>query len=96
MHKLAMVLLYDGLDYQIENLKIQMTLSEDNAEVQDLNMKLAKLIAVKNEQYKNQVTPEILFKTLVDILGASAVLKFEEFNIIGSKLWNTIGSRLFK
>ena len=96
MHKLAMVLLYDGLDYQIENLKIQMALSEDNAEVQDLNMKLAKLIAVKNEQYKNQATPEMLFKTLVDILGASAVLKFEEFNIISSKLWSTIGSRLFK
>lgn len=96
MHKLAMLVLYDGLDFQIENLKIQMALSEDNAEVQDLNMKLAKLIAVKNEQYKNQVTPEQLFKTVVDILGASAVLKFEEFNIIGSKLWSTIGSKLFK
>ena len=80
MRKIMMAILYDGLDIQIEEIKIQMALSENSAEVQDLNLKLAKLIAVKNEQQKYKVKPEQLFQALVNILGMAAVLNFEQFN----------------
>ena len=91
-----MAILYDGLDMQIEEIKIQMALSENNAEVQDLNLKLAKLIAVKNEQQKYKVKPEQLFQALVNILGMAAVLNFEQFNIISSKMWFIVSNRFFK
>ena len=82
-----MAILFDGLDMKIEELKIQMALSEDNAEIMDLNLKLAKLIAVK---------PEQLFQALVNILGMAAVLNFEQFNIISSKMWSIVSNRFFK
>ena len=85
-----MAILYDGLDMKIEELKIQMALSEDNAEIMDLNLKLAKLIAVKNEQQKYKVKPEQLFQALVNVLGMAAVLNFEQFNIISSKMWSIV------
>lgn len=96
MRKIMMAILYDGLDMQIEEIKIQMALSENNAEVQDLNLKLAKLIAVKNEQQKYKVKPEQLFQALVNILGMAAVLNFERFNIISSKMWSIISNKFFK
>ena len=42
MHDILMSIAFDGLDKQIEELKIQMALSNDVNEVQDLNLKLAK------------------------------------------------------
>ena len=96
MRKIMMTILYDGLDMQIEEIKIQMALSENSAEVQDLNLKLAKLIAVKNEQQKYKVKPEQLFQALVNILGMASVLNFEQFNIISSKMWSVISNKFFK
>lgn len=96
MRKIMMAILYDGLDMKIEELKIQIALSEDNAEIMDLNLKLAKLIAVKNEQQKYKVKPEQLFQVLVNILGLAAVLNFEQFNIISSKMWSIVSNRFFK
>ena len=96
MRKIMMAILYDGLDMQIEEIKIQMALSENSAEVQDLNLKLAKLIAVKNEQQKYKVKPEQLFQALVNILGMAAVLNFEQLNIISSKMWSVISNKFFK
>ena len=96
MRKIMMAILYDGLDMQIEEIKIQMALSEDNAEIMDLNLKLAKLVAVRNEQQKYKVKPEQLFQALVNILGLAAVLNFEQFNIISSKMWPIVSNRFFK
>lgn len=96
MRKIMMAILYDGLDMQIEEIKIQMALSEDNAEIMDLNLKLAKLVAVRNEQQKYKVKPEQLFQALVNILGLAAVLNFEQFNIISSKMWAIVSNRFFK
>ena len=92
MRKIMMAILYDGLDMQIEEIKIQMALSEDNAEIMDLNLKLAKLVAVRNEQQKYKVKPEQLFQALVNILGLAAVLNFEQFNIISSKMWSIVSN----
>jgi len=76
MRKIMMAILYDGLDMQIEEIKIQMALSEDNAEIMDLNLKLAKLIAVKNEQQKYKVKPEQLFQALVKHSRISCSIEF--------------------
>lgn len=96
MHDILMSIAFDGLDRQIEELKIQMALSTDSNEVQDLNLKLAKLISVKNEQNKNKIKPETIFNAVVNTVGIAAVLKFEEINIISSKLWGMVSGRFFK
>lgn len=96
MHDILMSIAFDGLDRQIEELKIQMALSNDVNEVQDLNLKLAKLMAVRNEQNKNKIKPETIFNAVVNTVGIVAVLKFEEFNIISSKLWGMVSGRFFK
>lgn len=96
MRKIMMAVLFNGLDMQIEEIKIQMALSQDNAEIMDLNLKLAKLVAVRNEQQKYKVNPEQLFQALVNILGLTAVLNFEQFNIISSKMWSVVSNRFFK
>lgn len=95
MHKLAMAILYDGLDGKIEELKIQIALAETKEEAMDLSLKLAKLLAIKNEDMKYKVKPADVFNTLANFGAMAAVLKFEEFNVITSKLWGSV-NKLFK
>nr|DAD61669.1 MAG TPA: hypothetical protein [Caudoviricetes sp.] len=96
MNKLLMVICYDGLDAKIEEYQVRIGLAETDEEVMDLSLKLAKLIAIKNERDKNKIKPETILKTIVDVIGMAGVLKFEEMNIITSKLWGIISSKFFK
>lgn len=96
MDKLLMAICYDGLDMKIEEYQVKIGLAETDEEVMDLSLKLAKLIAIKNERDKNKIKPETILKTIVDVIGMAGVLQFEQMNIITSKLWGVVSSKFFK
>ena len=96
MNKLLMAICYDGLDMKIEDYQIQIGLAQTDEEVMDLSLKLAKLIAIKNERDKYKIKPETILKTIVDVVGMAGVLQFEQMNIITSKLWGAVSSKFFK
>ena len=96
MNKLLMVLCFDGLDMKIEEYQVKIGLAETDEEVMDLSLKLAKLIAIKNERDKNKIKPETILKTIVDVVGMAGVLEFEKMNIITSKLWSVVSGKFFK
>ena len=62
MHKLLMAITFDGLDAKIEEYQIKIGLAETDEEVMDLSLKLAKLIAIKNERDRNKIKPEFVVK----------------------------------
>ena len=96
MNKLLMVICYDGLDAKIEEYQVRLGIAESDEEVMDLSLKLAKLIAIKNERDRNKIKPETVLKTIVDVIGMAGVLQFEQMNIITSKLWGVVSSKFFK
>lgn len=96
MNKLLMAICYDGLDVKIEEYQVKIGLAETDEEVMDLSLKLAKLIAIKNERDKYKIKPETILKTIVDVVGMAGVLQFEQMNIITSKLWGAVSSKFFK
>ena len=96
MNKLLMAICFDGLDMKIEEYQVKIGLAETDEEVMDLSLKLAKLIAIKNERDKNKIKPETILKTIVDVVGMAGVLQFEQMNIITSKLWGVVSSKFFK
>ena len=96
MNKLLMVIFYDGLDAKIEEYQVRIGIAESDEEVMDLSLKLAKLIAIKNERDRNKIKPETVLKTIVDVIGMAGVLQFEQMNIITSKLWGVVSSKFFK
>ena len=96
MNKLLMAICFDGLDAKIEEYQIKIGLAETDEEVMELSLKLAKLIAIKNERDKNKIKPETILKTIVDVVGMAGVLQFEQMNIITSKLWGVVSSKFFK
>lgn len=96
MNKLLMAICFDGLDVKIEEYQVKIGLAETDEEVMDLSLKLAKLIAIKNERDKNKIKPETILKTIVDVVGMAGVLQFEQMNIITSKLWGVVSSKFFK
>lgn len=96
MDKLLMAICFDGLDKKIEEYQVRIGLAETDEEVMDLSLKLAKLIAIKNERDKNKIKPETILKTIVDVIGMAGILEFEKMNIITSKLWGVVSSKFFK
>ena len=96
MDKLLMAICFDGLDKKIEEYQVRIGLAETDEEVMDLSLKLAKLIAIKNERDKNKIKPETILKTVVDVIGMAGILEFEKMNIITSKLWGVVSSKFFK
>lgn len=96
MDKLLMAICFDGLDMKIEEYQVNIGLAQTDEEVMDLSLKLAKLIAIKNERDKNKIKPETILKTIVDVIGMAGVLQFEQMNIITSKLWGVVSSKFFK
>ena len=96
MNKLLMAICYDGLDAKIEEYQVKIGLAQTDEEVMDLSLKLAKLIAIKNERDKNKIKPETILKTIVDVIGMAGVLQFEQMNIITSKLWGVVSGKFFK
>ena len=91
-----MAICFDGLDMKIEEYQVKISLAKTDEEVMDLSLKLAKLIAIRNERDKNKIKPEFIVKTIVDVIGMAAVLQFEQMNIITSKLWGVVSGKFFK
>ena len=91
-----MAIFFDGLDKKIEEYQVRIGLAETDEEVMDLSLKLAKLIAIRNERDKNKIKPETILKTIVDVIGMAGILEFEKMNIITSKLWGVVSSKFFK
>lgn len=91
-----MAICFDGLDTKIEEYQVKIGLTQTDEEVMDLSLKLAKLIAIKNERDKNKIKPETILKTIVDVIGMAGVLQFEQMNIITSKLWGVVSGKFFK
>lgn len=91
-----MAICFDGLDMKIEEYQVKICLAQTDEEVMDLSLKLAKLIAIKNERDKNKIKPETILKTIVDVIGMAGVLQFEQMNIITSKLWGVVSGKFFK
>lgn len=96
MDKLLMAICFDGLDMKIEEYQVKIGLAQTDEEVMDLSLKLAKLIAIKNERDKNKIKPETILKTIVDVIGMAGILQFEQMNIITSKLWGVVSGKFFK
>lgn len=96
MDKLLIAICFDGLDMKIEEYQVKIGLAQTDEEVMDLSLKLAKLIAIKNERDKNKIKPETILKTIVDVIGMAGVLQFEQMNIITSKLWGVVSGKFFK
>lgn len=96
MKKILMAICFDGLDMKIEEYQVKISLAKTDEEVMDLSLKLAKLIAIRNERDKNKIKPEFIVKTIVDVIGMAAVLQFEQMNIITSKLWGVVSGKFFK
>ena len=91
-----MAICFDGLDMKIEEYQVKIGLAQTDEEVMDLSLKLAKLIAIRNERDKNKIKPETILKTIVDVIGMAGVLQFEQMNIITSKLWGVVSGKFFK
>lgn len=91
-----MAICFDGLDMKIEELQVELALAETKEEIMDINLKLAKLIAVRNERDKNKIKPEIILKVVVDTVGLAGVLYYEQLNVITSKMWGIVSSKFFK
>ena len=96
MREIMMAICFDGLDMKIEELQVELALAETNEEIMDINLKLAKLIAVRNERDKNKIKPETILKVIVDTVGLAGVLYYEQINVITSKLWGVVSSKFFK
>lgn len=96
MREIMMAICFDGLNMQIEELQTKIALAETEAEIMNLNLKLAKLVAVRNERDKNKLKPETILRAIIDVTGMAGVLYFERMNIITSKLWGVVSKRFFK
>ena len=86
---------FDSLEGEIEKEKLK--LRDATEEEQDvIEKRLARLIALRNEEMKHKVKPIDLFNVAVNGLAGIAVLGVEHTGIIASKLWNPIQKKLFK
>lgn len=96
MREIMMAICFDGLDMKIEELQVELALAETDAEAMDINLKLAKLITVRNERDKNKIKPETILKVVVDTVGLAGVLYYEQLNVITSKMWGIVSGKFFK
>lgn len=86
---------FDSLEGEIEKEKLK--LRDATEEEQDaIEKRLARLIALRNEEMKHKVKPIDLFNVAVNGLAGIAVLGVEHTGIIASKLWNPIQKAIFK
>lgn len=95
---LAYAITFDSLTGEIEKTKVELALAEDEVEVEvkALEARLARLIALKNEEIKHKVKPIDIFNTVTAGVAGIAVLSYEQTGIITSKLWNMTAGALFR
>ena len=92
---LAYAIAFDSLTGEIEKTKVELALAEDEEAAKALETRLARLIALKNEEIKHKVKPIDIFNTITAGVAGIAVLSYEQTGIITSKLWNMTAGAIF-
>jgi len=92
---LAYAIAFDSLTGEIEKTKVELALAEDEEAAKALETRLARLIAIKNEEIKHKVKPIDIFNTITAGVAGIAVLSYEQTGIITSKLWNMTAGAIF-
>lgn len=87
---------FDSLEGEIEKEKLKLRDAETEEEQAAVEKRLARLIALRNEELKHKVKPIDIFNVAVNGLAGIAVLGVEHTGIIASKLWTPVQKAIFK
>ena len=90
MNKLLLLTFNDGLDATIEELKIELALTTDRQKRLELMQDLYRFEELKNKRDLNRIKPVDILKALGGFAGLLIVLRYEQTNIITSKLWGKV------
>ena len=94
--KVVYALAFDSLEGEIEKEKLKLRDAKTEEEQIAVEKRLARLIALRNEEMKHKVKPIDIFNTVINGAAGIAVLGVEHTGIIASKLWNPIQRAIFK
>jgi hypothetical protein len=87
---------FDSLEGEIEKEKLKLRDAETEEEQAAVEKRLARLVALRNEELKHKVKPIDIFNVAVNGLAGIAVLGVEHTGIIASKLWAPVQKAIFK
>lgn len=90
MRDILMAVLYDGVDINMEDLKIELALTESTDRKKEIIKELYLLEELKGKQRQNSINSSDIFKAAVSVGSLMAVLKYEETNIITTKIWGFV------
>lgn len=94
--KVVYALAFDSLEGEIEKEKLKLREAKTEEEQISVEKRLARLIALRNEEMKHKVKPIDIFNTVINGAAGIAVLGVEHTGIIASKLWSPIQKAIFK
>ena len=94
--KVVYALAFDSLEGEIEKEKLKLRDAKTEEEQIAVEKRLARLIALRNEEMNHKVKPIDIFNTVINGAAGIAVLGVEHTGIIASKLWNPIQRAIFK
>lgn len=94
--KVVYAIAFDSLEGEIEKEKLKFRDAKTEDEQIAVEKRLARLIALRNEELKHKVKPIDIFNTVINGAAGIAVLGVEHTGIIASKLWNPIQKAIFK
>lgn len=96
VEKIVYAIAFDSLEGEIEKEKLKLRDAKTEAEQLLVEKRLARLIALRNEELKHKVKPIDIFNTVINGAAGIAVLGVEHTGIIASKLWNPVQKMIFK
>jgi len=94
--KVVYAIAFDSLEGEIEKEKLKLRDAKTEEEQIAVEKRLARLIALRNEELKHKVKPIDIFNTVINGAAGIAVLGVEHTGIIASKLWNPVQKMIFK
>lgn len=94
--KVVYAIAFDSLEGEIEKEKLKLRDAKTEEEQIAVEKRLARLIALRNEELKHKVKPIDIFNTVINGAAGIAVLGVEHTGIIASKLWNPVHKMIFK
>ena len=94
--KIVYAIAFDSLEGEIEKEKLKLRDAKTEEEQIAVEKRLARLIALRNEELKHKVKPIDIFNTVINGAAGIAVLGVEHTGIIASKLWNPVQKMIFK
>ena len=94
--KVVYAIAFDSLEGEIEKEKLKLRDAKTEEEQIAVEKRLARLIALRNEELKHKVKSIDIFNTVINGAAGIAVLGVEHTGIIASKLWSPIQRAIFK